>query len=165
MSVEQEITKLEQELKAIKTSFEQSAAMMKVNKVQMRFSTSANFIQWNPHGNWEPFKYEPLDSLAASTSDSSGNHTGYGNERVVITFNSEKGQNTFASLELNLIDAKGWAVWQKRVPYSGGARWIINLLPNVYQDEQYEWHWEPNVLDIAVESSFPGTLGAKMIWE
>lgn len=165
MNVEKETQKLERELKAIKTSFEQSAATMKIYKTQIRFSTSPNQVRWNSNGHWEPLKYEPLDSLAGLTSDSSGNYTGYGHERIVVTFDSEKGQNTFASLELNLIDFRNWIVWPKRVPYSGGARWVVDLHPNVYQDEQYVWHWKPNILDIAIESSFPGVVGAKMIWD
>lgn len=165
MRAEKEIAQLEEEVKAIKASFQQSASMMEVYKAEMQFATSQNLVQWNGNGHWEPFKYELLESLTSYSSDAQGNHTGYGYERIVITFDCEGGQNTFASLELDMVDVNEWAVWYKRIPYSGGARWVVSLHPNGSYNGQGTFIWRPSVLKIAVESAIPGTLGAKMIWQ
>ena len=165
MRTEQELNKIEEEIRAIKASFQQSATMLDVDKTTITFSTSPNIVRWNDNGNWEPYKYELLDTLREFSSDLQGNHAGYGLERVVVTFDCDGRQNTFASLEMDLIDANDWAVWQKRVPYSGGARWIVMFHVNGSLDGQGNFQWKPTIVKFAVESAIPGTLGAKMVWE
>lgn len=166
MTIERQVKELEEELKAIKTSFEQSAATMNVYTTEISFETLPNHIAWNGNGNWEPFKYSWLDSIAGYTSDLQGNHTGYGRERFVVTFNCNGGINTFASLELTPIGVNNIPiVWIKKVPYSGGARWIVLVWANGTYDEYGDYTWKPNRFKIAVQSAMPGTLGAQMIWE
>lgn len=165
MRIEAQVTELEEEMKAIKASFEQTASSMMVYTSVMEFTTSPNTITWNGHGNWEPLKYPWLDSLDGLTSDGSGNNTGYGRERIEVTFDCSGGINTFASLEIDLLDTLNNAVWCKRVPYSGGAKWIVLLRANATYDEHSVWQsWKPNKLRFAVQSAMPGTIGAKMIW-
>jgi len=166
MRTEQQLNTLEEEIKAIKTSFQQTASMMDVYTTILDFSTSPNIVRWNGNGHWEPLKYPWLDSLSGISSDSSGNYTGYGRERVVVTFNCSGGINTFASLEMDLIEANGNAVWCKRVPYDGGARWVVLFHANEERDGQGRWvSWKPTVVRFAVESAIPGTLEARMIWQ
>lgn len=165
MRVESEITEIEEEMKAIKASFQQVASSMTVYTSSMDFTTSPNTITWNGHGNWEALKYPWLDSLDGLVSDGAGNNTGHGRERIEITFICSAGVNTFASLEIDLVDTISNAVWFKRIPYSGGARWVVLLRANGVYNGQGVWQsWKPNKLRFAVQSAMPGTIGAKMIW-
>lgn len=168
MRVENQIVKLEREIEAIKSSFEQSAATMNVYTSEIYFETSPNHITWNDNGHWEPIRYAWLDSLAGITQDSQGNYSGYGRERFVITFDCDGGSNTFASLELTPVGVSQIPiVWSKKVPYSGGARWVVLVWDNgTYStDGSYTYTWRPNRFNIAVQSAMPGRLGAKMIWQ
>lgn len=165
MNVERQLKKMEEETRAIKASFEQAAAMMDVYSTSIQFSTSPNIIHWNGHGHFSPDQYEYLAALRGGTSDLDGNHTGYGQERVVVTFDCDKGQNIFASLEIDLIDSGSWAVWCRRITYAGGARWVVLFQVNSVTDHGTWVNWKPNVVRFTVESAAPGTLGAKMIWQ
>ena len=166
MSVEQEVNNLEMEIKALKTSFEQNANMMDVYTAQIQFSTSPNFIQWNGNGHHIVLKYPWLESLAGFTSDLQGNHTGYGRERFIVTFNCAGGNNTFASIEIEPVNQSSMPiVWIKRVPYAGGARWEILVWDNGDYDEHGNYTWKPNIFNIAVQSALVGTLEAKMVWQ
>ena len=164
MRIESEIEEIEEEMKSLKASFQQAASSMTVYTSTMDFTTSANSITWNGNGNWEPLKYPWLDSLDGLTSAGSGAYTGYGRERIEVTFDCSAGINTFASLEIDLVDAINTAVWFKRVPYSGGARWIILIRANGNYSQGIWQSWKPNKLRFAVQSAVPGTIGAKMIW-
>lgn len=166
MNVEDQIFELEREVESIKTSFAQSAVTMDVYTVEDYFETSPNIITWNANGHLEPMKYPNLESLTGITSDAQGNHTGYGRERFVVTFDCSSGINTFATLELTPIGEDIIPpVWINRVPYSGGAKWIIIVWAQGDYDDQRNFIWRPNRFNIAVQSAAPGTLGVKMIWE
>lgn len=163
MSVETQIEELKNEMAALKTSFNQVSMSLDVYTTSLEFSTSPNQIQWNSN-NLDQTKPCYLFSLDG-TSDLQGNHNSYGRERVEVTFDCDAGINTFASLEIDLIDANDWAVWVKRVPYSGGARWIVLLTDNAVLSGGVWQSWKANVVKFTVQSAAPGTLGAKMIWQ
>lgn len=166
MRTEKEVEKLEGEIKAIKASFQQSASMMEVYTASCNFSTSPNVITWNGNGHWTPLHYTWLDTLYGQTVDGSGNTTGYGRERIIVTFTCTGGINTFASLELEPIDMNDGTVWIKRIPYSGGARWVVYLNPNGVYNGQGVWQsWKANKLKFYVQSAMAGTVGAKMAWQ
>lgn len=166
MSVEQEIRNLEAEVKAIKASFEQNATTMTIHSAQVQFSTSPNYIQWNGNGHHVATMYPWLESLSGLTSDLSGNHTGYGRERFIVTFRCNGGNNTFASLEIDPVNQTSMPiVWAKRIPYSGGARWEVLVWDNGDYDSQGNYTWEPNIFNIAVQSAIAGTLEVKMAWQ
>ena len=161
MRVENQITKCEQELKALKSSFQQSAAQMPMFSAQLTFSTSQNAISFT-HGAIDPTEWSLL--LGMPQTD---NNTYCGLESVVVTFNCDGGSNTFANLEIDLIDATNtlFGIETYRTPYNGGARWLVVLQPNVTQRPDFYYDWKPNVLSFVVKSAVAGTLGAKMIWE
>lgn len=165
MSTEKQLEKLENEAKAIKASFQQSTTDMDVYTSEVTFSTSANIIRWNDNGNWDPYHYSNLDSLEGLKNDGSGNHTGYGWERVIVTFDCDGGFNTFASLEIEKIDVSDWYIRFQRIPYSGGARWEVLLLANGVLEHGIYQSWKPNILKFVVQSAMAGTVGAKMVWQ
>ena len=161
MSVEQQIEKLNQEIKSVKTSFEQSANMMKIYTTEITFTTSMNRIVFSNASPYNPFDWVSLVSLPKiSATDNCGN------EPIVVTFDCEKGINTFATLEVKTAnELQGLRNIQlRRLPYSGGSRWLVVSSPKVTTHEQYNT-WEPSVLQFVVKSAVQGQLRAKMIWQ
>ena len=163
MRVEKQISQLEEEIQAIKSSFELQAASAQVETKTITFSTSANIIRWSNSSPYNPLQWETLVSLPKAQ-----NGDCYGNEEILVTFNCASGSNTIASLEIKEISVNAGVVFlsARRIPYSGGARWIINLPPNTTLDGDTGYHiWSPSTIQIAVQSMIEGTLEAKMIWQ
>lgn len=161
MSVEKDIEKMEQEIKALKASFEQSASMMKIYSTQITFSTSMNSVTYsNP--SYNPLQWESLVSMPRIDAN-----THCGVETIVVTFTCSGGINTFATLEIEeLVATSGLGViTTTRVPYNGGARWLVTAQPNVTLQPSGWYTWQPTKLRFVVKSAVEGQLGAKMIWE
>lgn len=140
MNAEKELQKLENEIKALKTAYEKMALLMPVFTSSVNFATEANRIT----ATWSSgYTYE-FD----------------GNERVLVTYDTNTGANTLATLEMT-TDGIAVDLKTQRVPYSGGARWLIYSMPN----------YDSNGNRIATNYTFTvhaaveGTLGAKMIWQ
>lgn len=161
MNAAQELQKLEQEVKAIRAAFQQNAATMKVYTSTLQFTTSENFTSWTNSGSYETQDWPALISMEIQSDGKR-----FDDETIVVTFDCDAGINTFASLEIDPINVKsGMAVLTvERVPYSGGAQWLITLQPRSTQSGGYDV-WQPSTLNFAVQSAAPGTLGAKMIWQ
>lgn len=137
--MEQELTRLEDEINAMKATFEKTALQMPVFTHSIEFKTSANKITMNQSGSTFDFD---------------------GNERVQVTFDTARGSNTLAVLEMQSDGIKA-DLKVKRVPYTGGARWIVYDMPNYNSggnriDTNYTF---------TVQSAVDGVLGAKMIWQ
>lgn len=164
MNTEKQIEKLEQEVKAIKTSFEQSASDMTMYTYENTFSTSMNAIYITPPSDYDPLKWTPL-WLPTLDSDKV---TKVGDERVEVTFTSEGNMNTFALLEIEVIQSgEGLRpIATERKAYSGGAKWVLVVSPNVKMvGTQGYYEWNPTILRFSVKSSVKGQLGVKMIWQ
>lgn len=161
MSVQGQINKLEEEIKAIKASFEQSAAQMPMYSSEITFTTSMNMVRYT-HPPINPLEWATLVSLPNIDQN-----TSCGVEPIIVTFTCDKGINTFANLEILVIESLDglFVTTVRRIPYSGGARWLVTAQPNheYKQDGYVEWH--PTKLKFVVKSAVTGTLGAKMIWE
>lgn len=162
MSIEQQIEGLEEEIKALKCSFSQSANSMKIYTVEKAFETKANIVRAS-----NPNPYNPLEWSAITSIPKNQNGDGYGRETILATFNCLKGINTFASLEFTVLAPSGLNIIStKRVPYAGGARWQIEIRPNVTMDGGTGFYiWSTTKLHFAVQSAAEGTLEVKMIWE
>lgn len=143
MIVEKEVKKLEDEMKALKATFEKMALQMPVFTNSVNFTTSANPMH--------------IDYSGGSTYDFDGN------ERVVVTLSTNSGVNTLATLEIEM-DGFTSDFKVKRVPYSGGARWIIYNSPN-YGEVSGDYQRIDTNYTFTVQSAVDGTLEAKMIWQ
>lgn len=135
MNLEKTLAKLEDEIKALKNAYEQTALQIPVFTYEKDFTTSINNITITYPDN-DAYSFE-------------------GWNRTVITFISERGVNALAVLEI-LPDDGGTGIATlkvRRVPYSGGARWI---LLDVGGERNYKF---------VVHSSVKGSLDARMIWQ
>lgn len=138
--MEAELKKLEDEIEAQKAAYEKMAIQMPIFTKSINFTTSAN-----------PMNIRYPDNT---------NYSFDGNERVVVTFTTSRGSNTLATLELT-SDAIKADLKIKRVPYSGGARWIVYDIPNYDGGgNRIDTHYT-----FTVQSAVAGTLGAKMVWQ
>ena len=136
--IEAEVSKLESEIAAQKAIYEKMATQMPVFTKSVNFTTKAN----------------PMTITYGGTS-----YNFDGNERVLVTFNTSRGSNTVAALEMTTDGLKA-DLKTKRIPYTGGARWIIYDLPNYDSGNRIDTHYT-----FTVQSAIDGTLEAKMIWE
>ncbi len=138
--IETELKKLEEEIAAQKAVYEKMATQMPVFTKSINFTTSGNRIKIVYPGGTE---YE---------TD--------GNERVVVTFATSRGSNTLAVLEMT-TDGLHSDLKVRRVPYTGGARWVVYSMPNYDGNaNRIDTHYT-----FTVQSAVDGTLGAKMIWQ
>ena len=161
MNVESQIIKYEQEIKALKASYEQSAAEMPMFSTQMTFNTSMNTVKYTYPPGIDPLQWSAIIAMPRINLN-----TACGEEPIVVTFNCDEGINTFASLEIEKISGVVgvFGINVHKIIYNGGARWLVTVQPNVYlQDSWYVW--SPTVLRFVVKSAAKGTLGAKMIWQ
>lgn len=138
--MEAEFRKLENEIEAQKAAYEKMATQMPIFTKSVDFTTSAN-------------------SMNIRYPDNT-NYSFDGNERVVVTFTTSRGSNTLATLEFTSDGIKA-DLKIKRVPYSGGARWVVYDMPNYDSGgNRIDTHYT-----FTVQSAVDGTLGAKMIWQ
>ena len=162
MKVEQQLQKIGQEIEAISAAFAQNAATMEVFTSILDFTTSRNTTNWSNSQPYNPNQWAPLISMF---EDSDGNR--FATETIIVTFDCDSGINIFANLEVDFTDTSpGWAIVScRRIPYSGGARWLVTTQPNFSGPGPGEYVWKPTKLKFAVQSAAPGTLSAKMIWQ
>ncbi len=137
--IENELTKLENEIIAQKATYEKMATQMPVFTKSVDFTTLGNSITMD-QGGGSTFTFD-------------------GNERVEVTFNTSRGSNTLAVLEMT-SDAIKADLKVKRVPYNGGAKWIVYDIPNYNNGNRVDTHYT-----FTVQSAVDGLLGAKMIWQ
>lgn len=132
-----ELTKLEDEIKALKNAFQQTALQLPVFTYTINYTTLVNNITIKQSG-YPDYSFE-------------------GVARVVVTFTSSMGANALATLEVSWDDGGiGMTDYKvRRVPYAGGARWIVYNSP-INSTIDYTF---------TVHSAVQGTLGAKMIWQ
>lgn len=161
-NVESQITKYEQEIKAIKASFEQSAAEMPMYASQLEFTTSENEVDYYYSPSVNPLEWQTIISMPRLSQ-----YVACGVEPIIVTFNCSGGINTFANIEIELIDGRAglFVTTTRRLPYTGGAQWLVTVQPNVKQKPDGYYTWSPTKLRFVVKSAVSGTLGAKMIWE
>lgn len=137
-NVEKQLNALETEARALKIAYEQVATSMPV------FTTRLDFT---------PTKNE-LIARYGSTSRTENDI-----ERVVLTLDTERGTNTLATLELETnADA---APNIRRVPYKGGARWVITNQPRVQSGSWWSGNWLPTTYRFQVQSLVKGSLRAE----
>lgn len=133
-SIEAQLAALENEARALKAASEQSATTLPVYTSEAEFSTSQNQI---------------------TTKYATGNsYTEDGVERVLVSFDTKNGINTIAALELET--SSPYAPTIRRVPYTGGAQWIIATQPDISSGT-----WQPTNYRLQVLSLVDGSLRAE----
>lgn len=162
MRVDSQLQKIEQEIESIRAAFSQNASNMTIYTSTLDFTTSRNTTNWSNSGSYSPLEWEPLISMYRT---SGGDR--FDTETIEVTFTCTAGINTFANLEIDFTSiASGLAVVSsRRVPYSGGARWIVTVRPNSTTDGSGYDVWVPSTLRLAVQSAVQGNLTARMIWQ
>lgn len=131
------IHELRREYQEQKVAFERSATQFNLFTKTLNFATSANICRYSEGGI--SFDYED-------------------NERVVVTLSTSSGANTLAKLEISGDFSTPPIV--RRVPYSGGARWIVSNTPRDLRGS-----WAATNYTFVVQTLVNGTLSARMIWE
>ena len=136
--VEKQLETLESELKALKITFNRASSSLEIYANLLHFETTP-------------------DQVVITGPDAA---TYYGAERVELTFDALGGVNALAVLEMTGNYNSG-VIYRppivRRVPYIGGARWIIESWPY--------GGGTPIEYDFTVVSNVDGVLSAKMIWE
>lgn len=133
MNTSDKLRQLRQEVQALKLAFAQSATKLTLYTKTLDFTTSENVITFNGYPTT-------------------------GQERVVVTFRSNRNANTVAKLE---IDGDYSVVpIVRRVPFSGGARWVVSTAPRYASGG-----WQATHYHFVVQSLVNGNLEAKMIWQ
>lgn len=130
------LKKLRREYWALKMAFEATATNVRLTTKTLTFSTSKNACHWS--GNGQNFDYAD-------------------NERVVLMLDTASGVNTVAKLEIsgNYTDLP----IVRRMPYPGGAAWVISNAPRMVGGA-----WAATTYNFTVQTLVKGTLSAKMIW-
>lgn len=165
MRVEKDIQKLDDEIKASKVILEQSATTLNLFSTQQTFTTSKRTYSFTT----EPGSYQdPMDWMDLWYYLEEGGTFFVGpfiaDELLQVTFRSDNGSNTLATLELEVLaddDPFNDVVHIIRTNYSGGARWILDVFPNVENTgggAGFYFRWKPTTLKITVRSIMPGTL-------
>lgn len=131
-NTERLLTKLENESKALKATFEQSAMALPVFTTTHAHTTTQNKITIAASGN----TYTPNDP-----------------ERVIVTFNTNSGANTIAKLEISTNNA--YLPVTRRIPYSGGAQWSVTA-----GAQSNGSSWQPTNYTFTVQSLINGTLNS-----
>lgn len=137
MTVSEIVRNLKRELAALKQTFRKSATSIPLYTKTLSYATSKNACRQVYSGTG--FDYED-------------------NERVVVTLNTSEGANTLAKLEIDGDYDIPPII--RRVPYSGGARWVVANAPRYSSGG-----WAPTHYNFTVQTLVNGTLAAKMIWE
>lgn len=137
MLISQIISSLRREFHALKQAYQATATKVNLVTLPLNYSTKRNAC--NYAGGGINFNYDD-------------------NERVVITLTTAAGVNTLANLEISGNYDQPPII--RRVPYSGGARWIVSNAP-----KQSGGNWTATNYQFAVQTLVNGALSAKMIWE
>lgn len=162
MKVDQQLQKIEQEIESIRSAFSYNASNMSVYTSTLTFTTSENITTWTNSESYNPLQWSSLVSMYTT---SGGDR--FDTETIVVTFDCNAGVNTFANLEIDFVDIKqGLAVVScRRIPYAGGARWLVTVQPKATTDGDGHDVWQPSTLEFAVQSAVQGNLTARMIWQ
>lgn len=141
----QRIQDIKRELRAQKMAFQRASNTLPLYTKTLTFNTKKNACHvedlWYPGSDYD---YE-------------------GYERIVVTLDTTSGANTLANLEMSIkSNSSDFPLITRRVPYSGGARWIVMVDPNYIMLDRT---WITTTIEFSVHSLVDGTLSAKMIWE
>lgn len=160
MRVEKDLQKLEEEINALKSFFQQSATTLSLVSYNSTITTTSREYVVSNASYFNPLQWQPLFRyLKEGGTIYEGPY--FADEVIRVTFRSDSGSNTLAHLEIDDLSSGGGNVRQiKRVSFSGGARWVINCEPNVslVGGVGLEYRWSPTILKITVRSIMPGTL-------
>lgn len=169
MKLEGQIEKLEQEIKDIKAAFMVSANHMDIKTIRTSITTEVNLCSFSNSGSWDTDKWMRIITSYQYQAQSQPMVPAYCEEIVEVTFRSANGSNVILNLE---VQGAQNTIFTQRVPFNGGAQWILRLGPNVtpVYNPDYPfvidyYTWQPTVLTLAVQSGVPGTLEARMKWD
>lgn len=138
MIVQAILKTLRREYWALKTAFAATATNIPLTTKTIDFSTNQNRCHY-----------------VTSSYDFYGDEV----ERVVVTLTTKTGANTFAKLEISGNAADAYPT-VRRVPFQGGARWVVSNGP------RYDGgNWAPTNYTFTVHTMLDGELSAKMAWE
>ena len=128
---------LRRELQAQKLAYQRASSTLALYTKQLSYSTKKNLCHWHDSGS--DFDYEE-------------------NERVIVTLATTTGANTIAKIEIDGDYSTLPVV--RRVPYIGGARWVVSTSPKYGGGG-----WQATNYSFTVQTLVNGTLSAKMYWE
>lgn len=128
-TVESQLTTLETEAAALKAAFEQSATSLTV-----AFS----------------------GSITCATTANMDQYGNYADETVQVTLATTTGANTLATIELETDST--YLPIIRRVPYSGGARWRVTIMP---KNGYYASNWTATNFTFYVHAFVSGELSAE----
>lgn len=142
-NIEKLLRALENEISAQKAALEMSAVTIPTVTKTASIQTTQNHI-------------------SADFTDPSGEHYSYtmnAAERIEVTFDTARGSNTIATLGVN-ANYPDAAPRIQRVPYTGGARWIVTGQPHV-DTSSGQVVWSPTTYDFSVTSMLDGILSVR----
>ncbi len=131
-SVEQQLTDLENESKALKVGFESAATQFPLFTNSKSMATTPNEI------------------TTVMNDNSVNKHNDQ--ERVIVTFAAKTGSNTIAKLEMSTSNP-ALPVVRRRL-YSGGAQWVVTNGP----DQAPGGSWKATTYNFTVQSSVDGNI-------
>lgn len=140
-SIEQELSYLEYEAKAIKASFERQASTIPVFDNEASITTTPNLCKYR---YYVPEFGEYVD------------YEVYDYERIEVTFSTSSGMDTIASIEVD-SDSE-YAPKIRRINYRGGAKWIVSSPARMEYAGNPTSPWKPTTYRIAVHTMAEGTL-------
>lgn len=132
------VKNIEDEISALKASFEQSATTMPIFTKSVDLVTTRNKVDYKFDYQGQTIEYD-MNAV----------------ERVMVTFTTSRGSNTIAALEID-VDNLQASPEVRRVPFSGGARWIVMGQPHM----EYP-NWLATVYRFTVHSMVDGVLTAE----
>lgn len=133
MTVEQQLYNLERESDAMKSAFTRTAYKMPIYTKTKSFNTNKNQIT----------------SVFSGGSSTTVNSV----ERVLVSFNTKKGMNTIAKIELTSSNPNLPVV--RRTNFSGGAQWTLTAEPDV---DELGGNYKPTTYNIMVQSFLDGDI-------
>ena len=136
------LQQIKRELQAQKVAFSRASSQLPLYTKNLVYNTKKNACRATDL--YPPYSYYDYE----------------GNERVVVTLNTPSGANTLATLEINGNYDTYPVV--RRVPYSGGARWVVATSPRYNWDDHT---WRTTTYNFTVQTLVDGVLTAAMFWE
>lgn len=140
-TIQKQLSKIEDEIKALKAVFDKNATKLPVFTKELDFTTSENVCTMSQSGGYS--------------------YSFSGGERVIVEFRTVNGLNTLADLEYTWSQGDNVNLPKCfRIPFNGGVAWEVSGVANTSGDG-----WQATTYNFKVNSAVDGVLTARMIWQ